>query len=320
MRAPPGLALLWDSTRALAAEQHGIATWSQLQDLGWAPSTIADLVQRRVWLKVAPRVYAVGSSTDTPHRRACAAALSADGALTGWSAAWLWRLVRSAPTTVELIVPAGRRGTTAAGTRVRRSGTLRSEDVTVVDGIAVVAVPRMLVDLAGSTDVGALRGLAIDARQRGLLDVVDLSCTTDRVGRVAGVGRLRRLVDELGAERVDSVLEHRVRRLLEAAGLRPHPEPWPVTVGGETIFLDIAFPDQRVAVEPDGWAFHSTRSQLARDHQRSNLLQHTDWKVLRIGWHDVDERPREVVAELRALLRSRGWRPDGPGQPLRTSR
>lgn len=176
----------------------------------------------------------------------------------------------------------------------------------------------MLVDHAADAQVEALRALAIDARQRRLLDMGDLAAAVVRAGRTAGVGRLRQLVGELDAERADSVLEHRLRRLLEAAGLHPHPSPWPVTIDGVTIHLDIAFPAQRVAVEVEGFGFHSTRAQLSVDQRRANLLQHSDWRVLRVGWDDVERRPDVVVGELARLLRSRGWRPEG--QPVRCSR
>ncbi|MGB3169556.1 MAG: DUF559 domain-containing protein [Rhodococcus sp. (in: high G+C Gram-positive bacteria)] len=65
--------------------------------------------------------------------------------------------------------------------------------------------------------------------------------------------------------------------------------------------IDIAFPREMVAVEIDGWAFHSDRDTFQRDRSRQNVLSQS-WTVLRYTWADLTERPERVVAEILATV------------------
>jgi very-short-patch-repair endonuclease len=72
--------------------------------------------------------------------------------------------------------------------------------------------------------------------------------------------------------------------------------------GGE---LDIAFPALRVAVEVDGWAWHIDLDRFRGDRRKQNALELAGWMVLRFTWHDLTERPEQVVAEIKAALAHR---------------
>jgi very-short-patch-repair endonuclease len=61
-------------------------------------------------------------------------------------------------------------------------------------------------------------------------------------------------------------------------------------------------------VEIDGWAYHTTPDQFRADRQRQNRLVAAGWRVLRFTWHDVTERPADVVATIATLLAQ----PPGP--------
>ena len=306
--APEGDVARWQQLRAVAERQHGLVTRAQAIGAGFSSSAVHTAARRGEWTLVRSGVYALPGAPLGPLQRVAAALLrNQDVAACGWTALWLWGLVSAPPSTVEVIVPHGRRGPCGERVAVRRSRTLLEEEVCERHGLRVVAPARAIVDLAACARPDALRRIAIDARQRRLLDVPTFATAVTRAGAVAGAPVLRRLVDELSDERADSILEHRARLRLREVGFDPHPEPFPVTVGGRTLSLDIAFPDRRVAIEVDGFRYHSTPDQLARDHARSNLLATTDWKVLRIGWREVEEDFDGVVDAVTRLLRSRGW-------------
>jgi very-short-patch-repair endonuclease len=57
-----------------------------------------------------------------------------------------------------------------------------------------------------------------------------------------------------------------------------------------------------VAVEVDGWAWHTDPERFRRDRQRQNALVLAGWTVLRFTWHDLTHRPTEMIAEVRAAL------------------
>lgn len=68
--------------------------------------------------------------------------------------------------------------------------------------------------------------------------------------------------------------------------------------------LDIAFPDRHVAVEVDGWAWHHSPRSFQSDRSRQNALVLAGWTVLRFTWADLNERPRQVIHDIRAALRA----------------
>jgi very-short-patch-repair endonuclease len=59
-----------------------------------------------------------------------------------------------------------------------------------------------------------------------------------------------------------------------------------------------------VAIEFDGWAHHSDVERFRADRQKGNALVRAGWRLLRFTWHDLVNRPRYVIAEIRAALRA----------------
>lgn len=74
-------------------------------------------------------------------------------------------------------------------------------------------------------------------------------------------------------------------------------------IGGELNYplaryrIDVAFPDERIAVEYDGWFWHSE----ARDARRDRYLFRHNWKVLRIKSSKMVPSPEELGAALATL-------------------
>jgi very-short-patch-repair endonuclease len=68
--------------------------------------------------------------------------------------------------------------------------------------------------------------------------------------------------------------------------------------------VDLAFPDQRVAVEYDG-AWHAGPGQLARDRRRLNALVAAGWRVVHLTAADLHD-PDRVLAGIAGALAERG--------------
>jgi very-short-patch-repair endonuclease len=100
-------------------------------------------------------------------------------------------------------------------------------------------------------------------------------------------------------DRADSQAERIMLGLLRAARLsgwrRGHP------VAGYRV--DFAFVERRVAIEVDGWAWHSDPARLRRDRRRQNSLVLSGWTVLRFTWYDLTQRPEVVIADILTALR-----------------
>jgi very-short-patch-repair endonuclease len=69
------------------------------------------------------------------------------------------------------------------------------------------------------------------------------------------------------------------------------------------------FEAERVVVELDGRAFHTTSDRFERDRQRQNQLIGAGWTVRRFTWRDLTQRPAYVVATIRQLLQDQAPAP-----------
>lgn len=93
---------------------------------------------------------------------------------------------------------------------------------------------------------------------------------------------------------------------VRAAGLTGWAANYPVRVGSLGIAVaDLAFPRLKLAIEVDGRAWHTSAERFQLDRTRQNRLVNAGWLVLRFTWDDLANRPRYVIATLRATLAQR---------------
>ena len=69
------------------------------------------------------------------------------------------------------------------------------------------------------------------------------------------------------------------------------------------MFPDVIFRRQRLVIEIDGRRFHSGSEVFESDRKRQNLLVLHGWRVLRITWRVIQEKPDQVIAMVREALR-----------------
>ena len=67
--------------------------------------------------------------------------------------------------------------------------------------------------------------------------------------------------------------------------------------------VDFRWLAERLVVELDGWDSHGTRSAFEADRARDTELHVRGFQVIRFTWRQLTERPAEVAAALRELLR-----------------
>lgn len=115
---------------------------------------------------------------------------------------------------------------------------------------------------------------------------------------------LRHVLAGLPLAAADSGPELELLAVLRRAAL---PEPvaqYEVDLAGRRYRVDFAYPDQKVAIEYDGFEPHSGRAQFERDRQRQNTFVLSGWTILRFTRADLADRPRRIVDEVAAALRS----------------
>ena len=75
------------------------------------------------------------------------------------------------------------------------------------------------------------------------------------------------------------------------------------TPGGQVVArADFAWPDVMLMLECDGQRWHDPDDARARDRRRDNEAARLGWRVVRITWDDVLNRPASVVALVRDAL------------------
>jgi len=74
-------------------------------------------------------------------------------------------------------------------------------------------------------------------------------------------------------------------------------------IEGRRFRIDIAFVEQRIAIEVDGWVYHGKhRSAHAKDRKRQNLLVQHGWRVLRFTTGEIFNDMPAVLVTIEALL------------------
>ena len=78
-----------------------------------------------------------------------------------------------------------------------------------------------------------------------------------------------------------------------------------IEVNGVWIEADCIWREQRLIVELDGHATHSTRSAFESDRARDRALIAAGWRVMRITWRQLHDEPQALTRDLRASLMAR---------------
>ena len=281
---------------ALAARQHGIVARAQLVAIGLGRGAIDRRLARRRLHPVHRGVYAVGHRAISRHGRWMAAVLAAGPGtvLSHGSAAALWGIRATARTRIDV--------TTPRTLRARRGlrphcAVLPPDEITTTDAIPTTTPARTLLDLAGVIDRRQLERALNETEVLRLTSPTPLGTLIDRHTAMRGTSSLRTLsLNARSATR--SELEARFLAFLDRQDL-PHPE---TNILIEGIEVDAAWRGQHLIVELDGYAFHGTRAAFEGDRARDRRLTARGWRVVRITWRDLHERPDELATEIRALL------------------
>ena len=93
-----------------------------------------------------------------------------------------------------------------------------------------------------------------------------------------------------------SAAERLFHRLLRRAGVTGWSANHLVTLDGQRYFLDVAFPEIRVAVEIDGRLHQTDPALFESDRRRQNALVLDGWTVLRFTWRMLVDEPEAVLA------------------------
>jgi hypothetical protein len=268
------------------------------------------------WIRLHEGVFLTAPGRDDWRVTATAALLramsgspTADAALCGDSAAYLWGLRPRAPRTIELVVPQRRTVARPVGATVRRS---MRWDTLVHDRHFPwrTTAPVTVLDVA--TRGSRLDALSLVARavQRELTTVSELRAELVARGGHRHSALLRAaLADiEVGGDSGAELLF--VRDVERSHGL-PDSRRQEAPDVGRRRYHDFDYVEYGLLVEVDGRLGHEQWRDRVRDGQRDRAQLTRERVTTRVFWPDVAVTPCDTAAELGSILGSRGW----PGRP-----
>jgi very-short-patch-repair endonuclease len=276
----------------VAGAQQGLVRVSQLRALGIGRSSMRHRISKGSLHVVLPSVLAVGTPVLQPLAAETAALLYAgdDAVISHDSAAALWGLTPT-PSFVALTV-VSRRVTHQPGVRVHRVTTLDIRDVRLHQGLPVTAPARTLIDCAATA---AIDRLLNEARVLKLVRDADIHAALERSPGRTGVAAMRALLEvESESGFTQSRAERRLKRIIAGSGIeRPIFNTYV-----EGVRADAYWPRVKLIIEVDGYQAHGHWAAFQRDRARDRRLISAGFVVLRFTWHQLIQRPLEVVAEV----------------------
>lgn len=276
----------------------GVITLAQARDAGLSHKVVQRRVASGHWRRCTPGVYFVEDRpfTDSARVRAAVWGYGPPAAASGLTAAWWHNLTRFAPEIAEVTVPRNSHGRSRDGCRVRRRD-LGPSDVVELEGMRVTALDLTVVEAA------VQRGDGVKLMDSALQRHVTLNqlwrAHLRNKGRY-GSPRARRLL-HAASDGARSEAERLLLTLLRNARVTG----WKANHPCGPYKIDVAFAELKIAIEVDGWAFHSDQEAFQHDRKRQNYLILHDWQVLRFTWLDLVEYPQRVLAVIRSAISAR---------------
>jgi very-short-patch-repair endonuclease len=218
-----------------------------------------------------------------------------DAAASGLAAAWWLGLTNFAPQIVEVTVARERRRVHRPGTRLRRRD-LAPADLVERRGLRVTATHLTIVEAASRHGGGA--PLLDHALQRHHAELPQLWRAHLRNTGRHGSPRARRLL-QAAEDGTRSEAERLLSRLLRAAGITG----WQANRRIAGYEVDVVFRGAKVAIEVDGFAFHTDSDTFQRDRTKQNAIALAGYQLLRFTWLDLTEFAERVISEINRAIR-----------------
>lgn len=282
----------------LAETQHGLVTRKQLLAAGIARRAIDSRVKCGILIVVHRGVYQASAVRSERAREWAAILACKGGVISHASAAGIWGISPSDPATVHLIMNAAIQRGRRPGIRAHRM-RLRRDEVTHRDGLKLTTLARTLIDVAPSLPARDTEQ-ALAAAMRLQSDVEkETRVLLERYPRMGGMRALRALVfADTPPAFVRSEAEARFLSLIRSAGL-PLPE---ANVRCGMFEVDFLWRTHRLVAEIDGYEFHASRAAFHADRRRDLALNAAGFRVVRIGWRQLNEQRDRTLVQLTQII------------------
>ncbi|KXO98984.1 DUF559 domain-containing protein [Tsukamurella pseudospumae] len=285
---------MWRDAALLFAAQDGVATRRELHAAGVSDSMIAVRVDLDEVVRIAPGLFRTKHHPFTDRTAIRVAGLLSGGVADRETALFWHGMTDESPSTIGVTVPVARRLRATHGYAIRtRRRALDRADVVDVDGVAVTSKALSVLEMADAKVMDR-------ALQQGDVTLEELSEALERNAHAKGISAARAIFDIASGD-TESEAERIFLALLHLHGITG----WTMQLTFRGWRVDIAFPDIRLAVEINGWAFHRSRARWQSDQDKANALTVAGWSVLNFSWHHLTDDPEGVITTLAEAIGAR---------------
>lgn len=273
----------------------GVVTLAQARAAGLSKYSVNRRVSSGRWQRCSKGVFFAADRpfSEAARVRAAVWGYGESAVASGLAAAWWHGLAQFAPAAVEVTVPRDSNGRRHDGSIVRRRD-LDGADIEEVRGLLVTAQPLTVVEASVRYRGGAK---LLDAALQRDARLPDLWKAHLRNKGRYGSPAARRLL-QAADDGARSEAERMLLRILRNGGITGWVTNHPVN----GYLVDVAFLVEHVAIEVDGFAFHSDAEAFHRDRLRQNSIALRGWQVLRFTWLDLVEYPERMLATIRSAV------------------
>jgi very-short-patch-repair endonuclease len=282
----------------LLRRHDGVITLAHARTAGLSDQAVRRRVAAGSWRRCSAGVYFVDDRpfTDAARLRAAVWGYGSKATASGLTAAWWHQVTKFAPDIVEVTVPLSSHGRSRRGTRVRRRD-LATADVIERKGLKVTAMALTVVEAAARRGGGPW---VVDTALQRYTDLGALWAAHLRNKGRHGSPAARRLL-QAADDGARSAAERLLIQLFRNAGITG----WKANKCVAGYEVDFVFDDLRLAIEVDGFAFHTDAETFQRDRKKQNAIALAGYQVLRFTWLDLTEYPLRVLAEVKHAISER---------------
>ena len=283
---------------ALFCTQGGVASTAQL--LTFLSRSQLDIrIDRGELIKVWPGVYAADEPDTLTRLHGLDLRAGETVAICLGTAAAAYGFETENDVDLHVLNPVGHQLRNSDGLVVhRREGA----PLTEVDGRPATTPEWTAVEVARG--LRRPRALAtLDAALRsGTCDHRQLLVVAGRHAGRRGIVNVRDLIP-LATDRAESPMESEARLAMLDGGLTPPELQYEIVDRNRQIWrVDFAWPDSKLAVEYDGFDWHSSQDRFRRDRQKRAALQEIGWAMVSIVFDDVRHGSWDMVRRIEIEL------------------
>jgi very-short-patch-repair endonuclease len=285
---------------AVAGRQRTIVGHEQLLAIGYSRRAIGHWVKRRRLWPVFRGVYSLirGQLPPLAREQAALIACGEHAFLSHRTAAAMLGLIRASAPNIDVTV-VGRRCSSREGIRVHEIKAIDPREVHQHEGLWVSTPARAVLEIAATGSPWELARAIDEGLAHDVFTPQELKDVLARNRPCRGAGRLAAILgDETATAKSRSRSEKALLRMIRAAGL-PLPD---TNVKLGRFELDLFWPNERVSVEVDGYAFHRGPDAFNRDREKDLALKDAGIDGLRFTGDHVQRRSAMVLARIAAAL------------------